>query len=300
MRNDAITQAGYPDVVIATVLALAAGRNRALSQLVGLSGLQGSGKSTLAAQLVAQARIAGIDALALSIDDFYFGRVARLRLARDVHPLLATRGVPGTHDIGLLLQTLAALQTASAEAPARVPRFDKGRDTRLPPSLWRRVARPPHLIIFEGWCVGVPAQSAMALRRPLNRLEREEDCDARWRRWVNTQLERHYVPLWQRLDRLVMLQAPDYAIVTRWRDQQERALRERAAPRAMSPTALRRFLMYYERLSRQALRTLPAIADLRVVLDSKRRVRRLVASKRRAVSSLLSIDGADGETGRVL
>jgi D-glycerate 3-kinase len=84
-----------------------------------------------------------------------------------------------------------------------------------------------------------------------------------------------------------MLQAPDYAIVTRWRDEQERVLRARAAPRAMSPTALRRFLMYYERLSRQALRTLPAIADLRVVLDSKRRVRRLVASKRRAVSSPL-------------
>jgi D-glycerate 3-kinase len=287
MRNDAITQAGYPDVVIATVLALLAGRDRALPRLIGLSGLQGSGKSTLAAQLVEQARIAGIEALALSIDDFYFGRAARLRLARDVHPLLATRGVPGTHDIGLLLQTLAALQTASAEAPARVPRFDKGRDTRLPPSLWRRVARAPHLIILEGWCVGVPAQSATALRRPLNRLEREEDRDARWRGWVNMQLARHYAPLWQRLDRLLMLQAPDYAIVTRWRDEQERVLRARAAPRAMSPTALRRFLMYYERLSRQALRTLPAIADLRVVLDSKRRVRRLVASKRRAVSSPL-------------
>jgi D-glycerate 3-kinase len=287
MRNDAITQAGYPDVVIATVLALLAGRDRALPRLIGLSGLQGSGKSTLAAQLVEQARIAGIEALALSIDDFYFGRAARLRLARDVHPLLATRGVPGTHDIGLLLQTLAALQTASAEAPARVPRFDKGRDTRLPPSLWRRVARAPHLIILEGWCVGVPAQSATALRRPLNRLEREEDRDARWRGWVNMQLARHYAPLWQRLDRLVMLQAPDYAIVTRWRDEQERVLRARAAPRAMSPAALRRFLMYYERLSRQALRTLPAIADLRVVLDSKRRVRRLVASKRRAVSSPL-------------
>jgi D-glycerate 3-kinase len=287
MRNDAITQAGYPDVVIATVLALHAGRDRALPRLIGLSGLQGSGKSTLAAQLVAQARIAGIEALALSIDDFYFGRAARLRLARDVHPLLATRGVPGTHDIGLLLQTLAALQTASAEAPARVPRFDKGRDTRLPPSLWRRVARAPHLIILEGWCVGVPAQSATALRRPLNRLEREEDRDARWRGWVNMQLARHYAPLWQRLDRLLMLQAPDYAIVTRWRDEQERVLRARAAPRAMSPAALRRFLMYYERLSRQALRTLPAIADLRVVLDSKRRVRRLVASKRRAVSSPL-------------
>jgi D-glycerate 3-kinase len=128
--------------------------------------------------------------------------------------------------------------------------------------------------------VGVPPQSATALRRPLNRLERAEDRDAHWRGWVNTQLARHYVPLWQRLDRLVMLQAPNYAIVTRWRDEQERTLRAREAPRAMSRAALQRFLMYYERLSRQALRTLPAIADLRVVLDSKRRVRRLVERRR--------------------
>jgi D-glycerate 3-kinase len=281
MRNDAITQAGYPDVVVDAVLALATRGGRRRPWLIGLSGLQGSGKSTLAAQLVSRARSCGCDALALSIDDFYLGRAARLRLARDVHPLLATRGVPGTHDIGLLMHTLDALHAATAKTPARVPRFDKGRDTRLPPSRWRRIARRPDLLVLEGWCVGVPPQSAAALRRPVNRLEREEDRDARWRGWVNTQLAQHYVPLWRRLERLVMLQAPDYAIVTRWRDEQERALRARHAPRAMSPSALRHFLMYYERLSRQALRTLPTIADLRIALDSNRRVRRLEASKRR-------------------
>ncbi len=277
MRNDAITQAGYPDVAVDAVLALATRGGRHRPWLVGLSGLQGSGKSTLAAQLVAQARGNGIEALALSIDDFYFGRAARMRLARDVHPLLATRGVPGTHDVGLLLDTLDALRIARSSRPACVPRFDKGRDTRLPPSRWGRIARRPDLVILEGWCVGVPPQSPSALRRPLNSLERDEDNDARWRTWVNEQLTRSYVPLWRRLDRLVMLQAPDYPIVRRWRDEQERALRMRRAPRAMSPAALRRFLMYYERLSRQALRTLPAIADLRLVLDSNRRVRQLVA-----------------------
>jgi D-glycerate 3-kinase len=246
-----------------------------------LSGLQGSGKSTLAAQLVAAAQRDGIAALAMSIDDFYFGRAARLRLARTVHPLLATRGVPGTHDVALLMQTLDALRAATPEIPARVPRFDKGRDTRLPPSLWRRVPARPDVIILEGWCVGVPPQSSAALRRPVNRLERDEDRDARWRTWVNAQLAHHYVKLWRRLDRLVMLQAPGFEIVARWRDEQERALRARNAPRALSPAALRRFLMHYERLSRQALRTLPAIADLRIVLDSDRRVQRLVARRQR-------------------
>ena len=276
MPHDASTHSRYPGAIVNAVLdTLTHAAPR--PWLIGLSGLQGSGKSTLAGQLVELAARRGIGALALSIDDFYFGRAARQRLARDVHPLLATRGVPGTHDVDLLLGTLDALRTATPRRPARVPRFDKGLDTRVAPSRWPSVARTPDFVILEGWCIGVPPQDEAALRKPVNELERDEDRDARWRNWVNAQLARHYVPLWQRLDRLVMLQAPSCAIVARWRDEQERALRRRNAPRALSPAALRRFLMHYERLSRQALKTLPARADLRIVLDEDRRVRRLAA-----------------------
>ena len=281
MPHDAITQGCYPDAVV-TALLDALTRTTPRPWLIGLSGLQGSGKSTLAAQLVELSARRGMVALALSIDDFYFGRAARRRLARDVHPLLATRGVPGTHDIGLLHGTLDALRAATTRRPARVPRFDKGLDTRIAPSRWRAVTRTPDLVILEGWCIGVPPQDAAALAKPVNPLERDEDRDARWRTWVNAQLARHYVPLWRRLDRLVMLQAPAYAVVARWRDEQERALRRRKAPRALSAAALRRFLMHYERLSRQALKQLPARAGLRIVLDDRRRVRRM-AGRRQAL-----------------
>src|SRR5690606_38677225 len=153
--------------------------------LAGLSGLQGSGKSTLARQLAAAAGRSGFDCVALSLDDFYLGRRERARLARAVHPLLATRGVPGTHDLALLHDTLDALAVATPNRPARLPRFDKGRDTRLPPSRWHRVARPPRLVVLEGWCVGLPPEPAIALRRPLNALERGQDRDGRWRAHVN-------------------------------------------------------------------------------------------------------------------
>jgi D-glycerate 3-kinase len=271
MRRDANTRAGYPDAIVQLLLAALPRRG-----LIGISGLQGSGKSTLAAQLVAAAERRGTSAMALSIDDFYLGRRARQRLARAVHPLLITRGVPGTHDLPLLLRTLAALRVASPRQPARVPRFDKGRDTRLPPSRWRQVRRSPQLLILEGWCVGVPPQPASALRRPLNALERSHDADRTWRGFVNAELARLYVPLWRRLNRLVDLQAPNFAVVVRWRDEQERALRHRHAPRALSPAALRRFLMYYERLSRYALRTLPDRADICLRLDDRRNVLEIV------------------------
>lgn len=273
MRRDASTRAGYDRTTVDALLEALLPRLPARrAALVGLSGLQASGKSTLAAQLAAAARERGVATEVLALDDFYLGRRDRAALARDVHPLLATRGVPGTHDVALLAETVQALRRASTRNPARIPRFDKGRDTRLPPSRWRRVTSRPRLILLEGWCIGVPAEPPSALARAVNALERIEDPDARWRTWVNARLNGEYAALWRRMDALIVLAAPSFEIVARWRDEPERALRRRGAPRAMSRAALRRFLMHYERLSRHALRTLPALADIVVTLDASRRV----------------------------
>lgn len=281
MSEDASTQVGYPDRVVQAALdaALARLHARRAPWLLGLSGLQGSGKSTFARQFAAAANRRGVPCRVLSLDDFYFGRRARLRLAREVHPLFATRGVPGTHDLDLLMHTLDALRHASVQRPARLPRFDKGRDTRLPPSRWQRVTAAPRLLLLEGWCVGVPAQREAELRRPLNALERDEDRDLRWRHHVNRELGGGYAQLWRRLDALILLQAPGFDVVARWRDEQERALRRRGAPQAMDRAALARFLMHYERLSRVALRELPARADIRLRLDRDRRVTKILGRR---------------------
>ena len=279
MRRDASTRAGYDRATVdALVDALGPRLPPRRAALVGLSGLQASGKSTLAAQLAATARKRGIATEVLGLDDLYLGRRDRAALARNVHPLLATRGVPGTHDVALLVETVRALSDASPRRPARIPHFDKGRDTRLPPSRWRRVTSPPKLILLEGWCIGVPPEAERALIRAINPLELREDPDARWRTWVNTRLAREYAALWQRLDALIVLRAPSFEIVSRWRDEPERALHKRGAPRAMSRATLRRFLMHYERLSRHALRTLPERADIVVALDASRRVESIRAS----------------------
>lgn len=238
--------------------------------LLGLSGLQGSGKTTLARALVRCARARGWPAERLSLDDVYRTRAERRRLAAAVHPLLITRGPPGTHDLDLLRRTLDALQQASPSHPARLPRFDKGRDTRRPPSRWPRVVEPPRLLVLEGWCVGLHPQAASQLREPANALERREDADGRWRRWVDAQL-RDYLPLWRQLHALVVLQAPGWDVVRRWRDQAEQALRAQGSPHAMDARALGRFVQHYERLSRHALASLPARADLVVPLDRQRR-----------------------------
>lgn len=239
--------------------------------ILGLSGLQGSGKSTLARVMKAEAEVRGWPTDVLALDDFYYPRSEREVLSREVHPLLRTRGVPGTHEIELLLSVLAALPHASEKLPVTWPRFDKGRDTRIPPSRWPKVARPPKLVILEGWALGLRPQLQAALETPVNALERDEDPDCRWRHWVNKQL-RAYQPLWRKLDALIVLQAPNWDVVRRWRGEQEENLLARHAPLAMDAEAMVRFLAHFERLSRHALATLPALADSVVEYDDNRHV----------------------------
>ncbi|MET0332392.1 MAG: kinase [Dyella sp.] len=239
--------------------------------LLGLSGLQGSGKSTLARHLKELANARGTPTEVLSLDDFYYARGEREALAQQVHPLLRTRGVPGTHEVELLLSVLAALPHASEKLPVRYPRFDKGRDTRVAPSRWPKITRPPKLVIIEGWALGLKPESLAALEEPINALEREADVGGEWRRWVNKQL-RGYQPLWRQFDALVVLQAPNWEVVRYWRDQQEQHLRQRNAPLAMDAAALDRFISHYERLSRHALKTLPENADSVVEFNAQRRV----------------------------
>jgi len=237
----------------------------------GLSGLQGTGKSTLAAQMVALAQTQGRRAVVLSLDDLYLPRGERQQLARQVHPLLATRGPPGTHDVALGCALLDALR---AGEPVQLPRFDKLADDRLPLSQGESVEGAVDLVIVEGWCLGVPAEPESALEAPLNTLEREEDAQAIWRRYCNAALARDYPALWQRLDGLWFLQPPGFEVVVDWRWQQEQALaRAQGRDALMDREGVARFVQHFERVSRQVLRTLPAIADHVIPLDAQRHPR---------------------------
>jgi D-glycerate 3-kinase len=263
-RTHPRTTAGYRPEFVADVLDDALAH---ASRVFGIAGLQGCGKSTLAAQMAALAKERGLSVAVLSIDDFYLGRRERLRLGRNAHPLLATRGPPGTHDIDLACATLDALRAGRSTA---LPRFDKLADRRLPPSRWQRVTERADLIVFEGWFLKVPPENPAALHKPLNTLERDADPQGIWRAYCNLALAA-YASLWRRIDRLLFLQGPGFAIVPDWRWQQEVALQAVHPGReAMRRETVERFVLFFERVSRHALRTLPAIADRTIRIDAVR------------------------------
>ncbi len=243
--------------------------------ILGLCGAQGSGKSTLAAWLAERLGERGLHAATLSIDDLYLGQAQRRDLARTVHPLFATRGVPGTHDVARGRDLFTAL--GEGFRPLDLPRFDKGRDEPAPQG--QRVETPLDVLIFEGWCVGARPQRAAQLVAPVNALEREEDPEAIWRGHVNAVLESDYAPLFGAIDRLVLLAAPGFEVVRGWRGEQEAQLRTRlaSAPEAgrevMDAATLDRFVQHYERLTRHILDEMPARADLLLRLAPDRNLR---------------------------
>ena len=240
--------------------------------VAGICGSQASGKSTLAAALVRRAGAEGIPAATISLDDIYLTRAEREELARTVHPLLRTRGVPGTHDVALGLETYAALERGE---PALMPRFDKGTDDRAPQDSWDRAPAGTRLLVMEGWCTGAEAQDEAALAEPVNALERDEDPDGTWRRYFNRALATEYRPLFDRLDLLIMLAAPGFETVYGWRVQQEKVLHERGAPQAMSDAAIARFIAHYERTTRHILGEMPARADMVAWLGEDRSAKRI-------------------------
>lgn len=243
--------------------------------VLGIAGSQGSGKSTLAQSLKARMDVRGVPCALLSIDDLYRTKRERELLAAEVHPLLRTRGVPGTHDVDFGLRVIAALQRGEAAA---LPRFDKAHDDRAPRAEWPMAAAGTRLLILEGWCVGATPQADEALVAPVNQLEAEEDGDGRWRAHVNAALAGDYQALFGQLAALVLLAAPGFEMVAQWRGEQEAALRARVddAEDVMDEGQLSRFIQHYERLTRHMLVEMPGRATLTVVLRPDRSIARLM------------------------
>jgi D-glycerate 3-kinase len=233
--------------------------------LLGLNGAQGTGKSTTVLFLRALLKQQGLECCTLSLDDFYLSRAARMSLADEVHPLLATRGVPGTHDLELLVAVLDALLAGDDIA---LPEFSKAEDDVVAQDSWPVHSGAVDVIVLEGWCVGCPPQDAAALVDPVNTLEAAEDASGDWRRYVNQQLQGGYGDLFERLDALLMLQAPSMAAIVEWRQLQEQKLADDFHGRAlMDAAAVERFVCFFERLTRHCLAVLPTRVDYLLTLD---------------------------------
>ncbi|WP_196137215.1 P-loop NTPase fold protein [Aliikangiella sp. G2MR2-5] len=247
--------------------------------VVGINGAQGSGKSTLARLLnILLKSCFSLEVLNFSIDDLYLSGEDRAELADKIHPLLKKRGVPGTHNVALGISLLRQLSRTDKFKPVKLPLFDKSRDEPCTPEHQRLVTDAPQIIIFEGWCVATPPESDDALRCPINELEKTQDPEGKWRRWVNQQLKENYQSLFVMIDYLIFLKAPNWEVIAHWRNEQEEKLISQLARskqtegsiKTMNQQEIIQFISLFERLTRHSLIVLDDLADITITLNQYR------------------------------
>lgn len=233
--------------------------------LVGISGAQGTGKTTLSTMLNDYLSLSmGFRVATLHLDDYYLSVKERAILARNIHPLLKTRGVPGTHNINQLNATLEQLKKAQTDTITILRRFDKTTDDLYPVEKWQRFVGHPDVVLLEGWCIGAQPQSAKGLSIAVNDLERYEDEAGKWRCYVNEQLKNNYSPLFSHINYLIYLQIPSFEKVYEWRWWQEQQLpkTDNATSRIMNRQELNRFIAHFERITKWMMTTMPLLSDV--------------------------------------
>lgn len=241
---------------------------------IGINGCQGSGKSTLSGLL--SYVLNGYfkkSSIVMSLDDFYLTKSERRNLANTFHPLLATRGVPGTHDTQIMHNVFSSLKSG---VNVKIPTFNKATDDRNPIEGWQSIDKPIDIVIMEGWCWGTMPQTNDELAIAVNDLERNHDANSAWRTYVNKQLNDNYVPLYSFIDKWIFLRAPSFDHVYKWRCQQEQKLRARArinnTSNIMSDEQIHTFIQYYQRLTMHTLNTLGKTSDWIYELDNQRNI----------------------------
>ena len=247
--------------------------------IIGINGAQGSGKSTLCKILKALLQ-QGFEktVVALSIDDLYKTHQQRLEMAKSIHPLFKTRGVPGTHDIELGQSILSQLKQQTG--PVHLPVFDKATDDRKHEKYWSYSEQNTDIILFEGWCVGSVPEQDSQLIQAINKLEKNEDNDSNWRHYVNQQLATDYQHLFSMIDKLIMLKIPDFDRVIEWRTLQENKLTKssahKASERVMSTDELKHFIMHFERITRHTLNEMPGRADIVLEINNEHQIKQMI------------------------
>ena len=253
------------------------------SYIVGLSGGQGSGKTTISSIIsIILRKYFKLNVFTISIDDFYKTRKERFSLSKKIHPSLMTRGVPGTHDINMMLDFFKRLKRKEFRS-LKLPKFNKAIDNRYNKKLWHSLKKRPDIIIFEGWCVGAKAEKNNTLKKSINSFEKFRDKKLIWRRYVNKQLQSKYKQLYDQLNCLLYIKSNNFNLLRNWRIKQENKLRLKNkrsnSNKIMSNKEVINFMNTYQRVTQNMFKTVPKVASIILNLNTNHQIKSVIYNK---------------------
>ena len=251
---------------------------------LGLVGGQGTGKTTTSSILeIILKKYFKLNVFKISIDDFYKTRKERLNLSKKIHPLLMTRGVPGTHDINIMLDFFKKSKSRKFE-PFKLPKFNKAIDERCKKNQWYTLKKRPDVIIFEGWCVGAKAEKNSTLKKSINSMEKSKDTKLIWRKYVNNELKLKYKKLYDQLDCLIYLKAQSFSLLQKWRLIQEKKLwlknkNKKTKNKIMTKEDVLSFMQTYQRVTQNMFKFAPKYASIIFNLNSDHQIKSAIYKK---------------------
>ena len=249
---------------------------------VGLAGGQGTGKTTISSLIkIILSKYFKLKVFRISIDDFYKTRKERTNLSKRVHPMLITRGVPGTHDINMMLSFFKKVKSKKFKK-FKLPTFNKAIDDRFNKKRWYELNEKPDVIIFEGWCVGAKSEKNTTLKKTINSMEKTKDQKQVWRKYVNYQLKSKYKKLYSQLNCLIYLKAKNFSLLQKWRLKQERKLwiKSKVKSKIMSREDVLNFMQTYQRITQNMFRNMPKYASIIFNLNSNHQIKSAVYKKK--------------------
>ena len=251
---------------------------------VGLAGGQGTGKTTISSLIrIILIKYFKLRVFRISIDDFYKTRKERINLSKKIHPMLLTRGVPGTHDVNMMLNFFKKTKRKKFKR-FKLPTFNKAIDDRSKKKDWYDLKIKPDVIIFEGWCVGAKSEKPSSLKKIINSMEKLKDKKQIWRKYVNHQLKSKYKNLYSQLNCLIYLKAKNFTLLQKWRLKQERKLwlknKRNSKLKIRSKDDVIDFMQTYQRITQNMFRYMPKYASIILNLNTNHQIQSVQYKKK--------------------
>jgi D-glycerate 3-kinase len=193
--------------------------------------------------------------------------------------MLLIRGVPGTHDIKMMLNFFRKVKSKKFKK-LKLPTFNKAIDDRFKKKYWYNLNDKPDVIIFEGWCVGAKSEKNNSLKKTINSMEKAKDQKQIWRKYVNQQLKSEYKNLYSQLNCLIYLKAKNFSLLQKWRLKQEHKLwlktKKSSSHKIMSKGDVINFMQTYQRITENMFKKMPKYASIILNLNSNHQIKSAV------------------------